>query len=47
MSEDRLTGLALMYIHRNKVRDTCIEGLIVNFSRKHPHRMKLCYVFHD
>ena len=39
MTEDRLNGLALMYIHRDI--QVSIEECVETFSRKYPTKMKL------
>ena len=38
MTEDRLTGLALMHIHYNMDVDT--EEIVKNFALQHPRRME-------
>lgn len=40
--EDRLTGLALMHVHKDKD-----EEVINNFVREHPRRMKLDCILKD
>ena len=45
MSEDRLTGLALMHTHKQLVVD--IPSIIDMFAREHPRRMKLECVLND
>lgn len=45
MSEDRLTGLALMNIHKNMPVN--IEEVIENFAREDPRRMKLSNIIKD
>ena len=45
MSEDRLTGLALMHIHSDM--DINLDEIIDNFAREHPRRMKLDCILKD
>ena len=42
MSEDRLSGLAMMKIHRNKQLN--MDTLVNKFTTQHPRRMLLTYV---
>lgn len=42
VGEDRLTGLALMHIHRVNVDD-----IVTNFAIMHPHRMQLTNILKD
>ena len=44
MSEDRLTGLALMHIHSDMDINL---GEIIDFAREHPRRMKLDCILKD
>ena len=42
MGQDRLTGLALMHVHRRVTRSPAIITRVIDvFSRKHPRRMLL------
>lgn len=45
MSEERLTGLALMHIHKDI--DVDIEEIIDSFAQEHPRRMKLDCILKD
>ena len=45
MCVDRLTGLALMHIHKDMIVD--IDQIIDMFARKHPRRMKLECILKD
>ena len=45
MGEDRLTGLALVHIH--KVMDVDSEEIIDNLVREQPRRMKLDCILKD
>ena len=45
MGADRLTGLALLHVHRDTMVD--IEEIIDNFSVAHPRRMKLVNILED
>ena len=44
MSQDRLNGLALMYVHRDK--DIDIDQLIDLFAQIHPRRMRMADILH-
>ena len=39
MTNERLTGLALMHVHRHINLD--VDAIIDNFARAHPRRMHL------
>ena len=45
MGQERLNGLALMYVHRDKNMD--IEQLIDLFAQMHPRRIRMANILHD
>ncbi len=45
MSQTRLTGLALMHVHRDIQCDT--EKLVTALASKHPRRMEFCDLIQD
>jgi hypothetical protein len=45
MTENRLTGLALMHIHYAKTVD--LDKVIEEFANKHPRKMKLPSIIYD
>ena len=45
MGADRLTGLALLHVHRDTMVD--IEEIIDNFYVAHPRRIKLVNILED
>ena len=45
MTENRLTGLALMHIHFAKTVD--LNKVIEEFANKHPRKMKLQSIIYD
>ena len=47
MTEERLTSLAMIKIHRDRVANLDFDKLVVDFANKHPRRMALPCVFAD
>ena len=47
MSEDRLSSLAMMKIHRKKVKELDLDILVQQFANMHPRRMLLPCVLSD
>ncbi len=47
MTEERLSSLALIKIHRDMVKDLDFDKLVVDFANKHPRRMALPCVFSE
>ena len=47
MTEERLSSLAIIKIHRDTVANLDIDKLVVDFANKHPRRMALPCVFRD
>ena len=45
MGQERLNGLALMYVHRDKNVD--IEQVINLFAQMHPRRIRMANILHD
>lgn len=41
MTEEQLSSLAMMKIHRRMVKDLDLDQLVVAFANKHPRRMAL------
>ena len=47
MTEERLSALAMMKIHRRMMKDLDLDKLVVAFANKHPRRMALPCLFSD
>ena len=47
MTEERLSALALIKVHRRMVADLDFDHLVVEFANKHPRRMALPCVLSD
>ena len=47
ISEERLSALALMKIHREKILNLDIDALVTTFANMHPRRMLLQCVLVD
>ena len=40
MTNDRLNGLALMYVHQNLTKQLNLDEIVDNSAREHPKRME-------
>jgi hypothetical protein len=47
MTEDRLSSLAVIKIHRELVANLDVNKLVVEFANQHPRRMALPCVLSD
>ena len=47
MTNDRLNGLALMYVHRNLTKQLDLDEIVDNFAREHPRRMEFLNILSD
>ena len=47
MTEERLSSLAVIKIHREMVADLDFDKLVVEFANRHPRRMALPCVLSD
>lgn len=45
MTNKRLNGLSLMFIHRDITKQLSIDDIIDEFAREHPRRMELANLF--
>ena len=41
MTEQQLSGLAIMQIHRKKIEELDLDKLVATFANKHPRRILL------
>ena len=41
MTNNRLNGLSLMFVHRDLTRRLNIDDMVDDFAREHPRRMEL------
>ena len=47
MTEERLSSLAMIKIHRRTIDNLDFDKLVIDFANKHPRRMALPCVFLD
>ena len=47
MTNRRLNGLSLMFVHRDLTRQLNIEDIVDEFAREHPRRMELVSLLSD
>jgi len=47
MTNDRLNGLSLMYVHRNVTNQLDLDRIVDAFARMHPRWMKFVNILRD